>query len=263
MAFAQSPFNPINQAPNGGSYLDHLANKYILKPRSVTGIGGFVFDYEGETSLQLQSDITDHYIENNTSIQDHVALKPKKITLRGFVSELVYKKPQGILGTLQELQNKLTTIPAYLGQYTPQQVQKIQAAITKTQNTINTINQALARVNNIVQFFNKGAVAPTKQMKAYKQLSALWETREVMLLETPYDTLPNMVIDGLTFIQSAETKSWSDIIVSIKQLNFTETIVNPVNKNANRYMQSSQSNIFKGNTPGTPANLSTVQERFA
>ena len=57
MAFAQSPFNPINQAPNGGSYLDHLANKYILKPRSVTGIGGFIFDYEGETNLQLQSEM--------------------------------------------------------------------------------------------------------------------------------------------------------------------------------------------------------------
>lgn len=265
MAFNQSPVNPLTAIHNGQAYLDDLANqnKYLIKPKSVTGIGGFLFDYEGETNLQLQSDITDHFIENNTAIQDHVARKPIRITLRGFVAELVYLRPRGVLGTLQELQNKLTTVPAYLGAYTPQQLQKIQAAITKTQNTINTINQALARVNNIVGFFDKAAVGPTKQVRAYRKFRSMWANHTIIVVETPYNTLTNMVIENVTFIQSAESKSWSDIVVTLKQLSFTESVVNPISKNANRYTQSSQINIQKGTTPGTPVAIEDFKERFA
>src|SRR5260221_4663943 len=47
----------------------------------------FIFDYEGEQSLSLEADITDHFIEDNTSIQDHIALKPVRITTHGFIGE--------------------------------------------------------------------------------------------------------------------------------------------------------------------------------
>src|SRR5580704_11292002 len=36
----------------------------------------FVFHYEGEQSVDLESDITDHFIEDNSPIQDLIALRP-------------------------------------------------------------------------------------------------------------------------------------------------------------------------------------------
>src|SRR6185312_8744514 len=47
-----------------------------------------LFHYEGEQTASLESDITDHYIENNTAIQDQIALKPVIITTHGFIGEL-------------------------------------------------------------------------------------------------------------------------------------------------------------------------------
>src|SRR5262245_9752879 len=105
---------------NGRNYLDGLANKYIVRPKTVLGIGGFVFDYEGDTRVSRQADITDHYAENNDFINDHMAMRPFRLTLRGLVSELVFEKPRGILGALQTIQSRLGVVPAYLGKYTPQ-----------------------------------------------------------------------------------------------------------------------------------------------
>src|SRR6266576_7254366 len=47
-----------------------------------------LFHYEGEQTASLQSDITDHYIEDNTALQDQIALKPEETTTHGFIGEL-------------------------------------------------------------------------------------------------------------------------------------------------------------------------------
>ena len=44
-------------------------------------INGFLFDIVGKIQHDLDSDSTDHYVEDNTAVQDHIALKPEKITL--------------------------------------------------------------------------------------------------------------------------------------------------------------------------------------
>ena len=53
------------------------------------GVAGFLFDIEGEDVFELRSDITDHYIEDNTTVQDQWGRLPERITLNGYVGELV------------------------------------------------------------------------------------------------------------------------------------------------------------------------------
>jgi len=53
------------------------------------GVAGFLFDIEGEEIFELRSDITDHYVEDNTTIQDQWGRLPERITLNGYVGELV------------------------------------------------------------------------------------------------------------------------------------------------------------------------------
>jgi len=50
-------------------------------PQNLLGqIGGgqpaLLFHYEGEQRATIESDITDHYVEDNTAIQDQIALRP-------------------------------------------------------------------------------------------------------------------------------------------------------------------------------------------
>ena len=71
-----------------------LDNKAIVRPNNPpAGIAGFLFDLQADDEIHLQSDITDHYVEDNTAIQDHIALRPEEITLKGLVAELTDASP--------------------------------------------------------------------------------------------------------------------------------------------------------------------------
>lgn len=70
--------------------LSTLNKKAIVRPDNPpAGVAGFLFDIVGDETVMLTSEITDHYVEDNTAIQDHVALAPEQITLKGTVGELV------------------------------------------------------------------------------------------------------------------------------------------------------------------------------
>lgn len=222
MAIVQTAKSGLDAVQNGRNYLDQLANKYVVKPKDAIGIGGFVFDYEGETNISLQAEVTDHYAENNSVINDHYALKPVRLTFSGFVGELVQTKAQGVLGALASIQNKLTTVNAYLGKYTPQALGKIQKVLTQAQSTVNKLDNALARTKNIVGFFSKSNPAPTKQAQAYTFLESLMNSRQVFLVQTPYKFFDNMVIENLSFTQPEETKYLSDITITLKQMRFVD-----------------------------------------
>jgi hypothetical protein len=261
-ATAQSGLANLN-LQDGGNYLNTLANKYIVKPKTASGIGGFIFDYEGEDTVTLQAEITDHYLESNDPVQDHIAQKPTRIVLRGFVSELAQVPPQGIVGALATIQNKLTAVPAYLGKYTPGAIQGIQKGITTAQNTVNQINLGLAKVQNIISFLPGAAPQKSKQQKAYAQLEALYLSRNVFTVQTPYRYFDSMVIESLSFIQPEETQSWSDISVTLKQMRFvqTQSVAAPANLGG-RAAQQRQSQTSQGKTQGTPADVSLLY-RFA
>ncbi len=247
----QLPSGVFTAIPSGQSYIDGLVNKYILRTKSSQGIGGFVFDYLSDVNVTMDADITDHYAENNTAIQDHVAIRPIEVVMHGFVSELVLPKPQGVVGALAAAQSALTQVEAYLGKYTPGVTQTLSAAITKVQSTVNTINQTLAKAQNIISLFPGAPPAATKQSKAYSQLFTAMNQKLPMTVETPYRVLLNMIIKRIAFAQPEETKSWSDITVTLKQINFVETeTVADNGAFAGRLAQQAQAQTNKGVVPG-------------
>lgn len=69
--------------------LSTLEQKAIVRPNNPPlGIAGFLFDITGDEWAELSSQITDHYTESNSTIQDNIALEPEKVTVRGLVAEL-------------------------------------------------------------------------------------------------------------------------------------------------------------------------------
>lgn len=256
MAFAEAITSTL-QNVRGQDYLDTLTNKFILKPKIAQGIGGFLFDYEGEDSLHFQAEITDHYAEDNKVINDHIAIKPTKITLHGYVGELVQKKPFGITGILNSIQSRLTSLPGLLGTYTPAAIQKLSKVVTQTQNTISNINQSIGKIQNIVGLFTNSSPGQTNQQNAYNWLYGLFVTKQVFTVDTPYTYFDNMVIESLSIVQGEETKSWSDITVTLKQIR-TVAVKVVSDPNANRNIQQAQSQVDKGKSTGTATNQSLL-----
>lgn len=93
----------------------------ILSIFENTGIAGFKFHVPEREQVTFQSDVTDHYIEDNSPVQDHIALKPIEITLQGYQGEYFYP------------------------------VQKYEAAIATVIPTLNLVSQFLPDVMNITK----------------------------------------------------------------------------------------------------------------
>jgi hypothetical protein len=220
-------FNPLTALPDARGYLDTLTNAYILKPANAKGIGGFVFDYEGETSVSVDSEISDHYTEQNVFINDQAAQRPIRITLRGFVGELVSNPNVGLLGALNVLQTKLGSLSAIGGKYTPSVVQKIAAGVTSAQSVVNTIDTTISKVQNVVGLFVGSSPATTRQEQAYWKLYSLWTNNTVFTLVTPFNYMTSVMIEHMMFVQEEETKTWSEISVTLKQVRFLQPLVGP------------------------------------
>lgn len=267
---ASSSLNPLNMIASGRGYLDTLANKFILKPANAKGLAGFVFDYEGDTVVYHVSEITDHYSEQNTFVNDMAAQKPARIVLRGFVAELVANPGVGVLGAIATLQGKLTTLPAILGKYTPAVIQKIQGLATTATSVVNTVDNAISRAQNLVGLFVGSAVAPTKQQKAYQQLYALWANNTVFTLDTPFTYFRSVMIESMTFTQDETTKQWSEISVTVKEVRFTGTVVQgpglspqlAAQTQLARSAAQSQAPVNNGKTNGISTSFSSLFSSF-
>jgi hypothetical protein len=206
--------------------LDILAadiQSYIVAPMAAFGLGGFVFDVEGESTSSLQSDITDNYSEDNLASNDHIARKPKKLTLKGYVGELFYDANTGIFATLQNVEQKLTVIAAFIPQVSAS-ISQLQAANTPPSTISDLSLSDAADIYGIVKNLLGSITGDTpRQQQAYAYFQACWQQGILMGVQTPWTFLTNMAIEDVTAIQGENTKYISDFSVRYKQLRFIQT----------------------------------------
>lgn len=196
---------------------------YVVAPLAAFGIGGFLFDAEGESIAHLSSDITDHYVENNDAIQDHIALRPNKITLKGYVGEVVYNSAGDTRTFLQQAVQKLTVINAFLPQ--------ISSSATQLQETLESpLNSpiTLADASNIYGLVSNllGSFGPeARQQNAYNYFKALMTAKVLMGVQTPWEFMTNMAIESVVALQDEKTKYLSDFSITLKQMRFAQTLI--------------------------------------
>lgn len=217
-------------------------------------IGGFIFDYTGEISAEFRSDITDHYTEDNSVSQDHIALAPIRVTMRGLVGELVAgANPAGLSGLLNGLQNSLTTINAYIGGKTPQAVVKASKAITQVQKVSSQISNVASQGKSLYNFFKNGSQSNTRQAGAYKYLKTLWNNKVPFTIETPHQIYKNMVIETLRVRQDEQTKYISDFMVVLKEMRVASVTISSLRGAPIRALQKKAQ---VNNGPGGGKNVS-------
>lgn len=229
---------------------------YIVAPTAAFGMAGFVFSAQGEAFAQLAADITDHYSEDNKALQDHIAIHPKRITLKGFVGELTYSRPGASASTLNVLTEKLTVISAFLPSLSTG-AQTIQQGITNPTNLLLSSSSNLyGLVKNIL-----GATGNTKnQQNAYVYFKSLMETATLMGVQTPWEFMTNMAIESIIAIQDDKSIYVSDFAVTFKQIRIASTTTfmpvgsgsavptAPVAQGDAAIQKASVTNL--GNTPG-------------
>lgn len=195
---------------------------YIVSPLNAFGLGGFLFDCEGESIATLAADITDHYSEDNRALQDHIALKPKRITLKGYVGEVLYSNPNSSQPITATITQKLTTISRYLP--------ALSAAATQIQQTIQAPSASsltltgAANIYGIVKNSIGAFGAGSSQKGAYLYFAACQKEAVLMGIQTPWEFLSNMAIETIIAVQSEESSYITDFAVTFKQIRIASTL---------------------------------------
>lgn len=212
------------------------------------GINGFVFDIAEECEISLESEITDHYIEDGSAVQDHIALRPERVTLRGYVGEIVYNTGND-KGFVREAAEKLTTVASYLP--------VVSNYANRIYNDISKINLDSDSVfTSIEKLFNVGGdvykayrdinIPQDKQGEAFIYFEALRNSRKLLTVQTPYRYYTDMAIETVKIIQDAQSRDGSDIEVTLKKIRFAQVTTSTQLSLASRLEQMASKIIDKG-----------------
>lgn len=193
-----------------------------------------VFNYEGEQTVSLTSDITDHFVEDNTAIQDQIALRPEVVTTNGFIGELNDVVPKA-LETLKFLADKLTTVGAYLPSISTTALIAYNEAAFAYSVDANAENAAVAAWQTVTGTGGENVISSTglatafknqnKQQEAFQQFYGYWRKRTLFTVQTPWAIFQNMAIQNLRAIQDAETRMITDFEISFKVIRFANTSI--------------------------------------
>ena len=202
--------------------LSQLDQQAIIRPDNPPpGIAGFLFDIDEENEINLTSEITDHFIEDNTSIQDQIGIKPEQYTVRGLVAELVAVKPTP--DSVAKLLNALPAQEQTAPQLTPGASQTASARISST----NAAIEAVTSNPSLYAYFSNTSAQPpnaTRQSKAFLYFYEMWKGRQFCTVETPWGIFDNMQIQSLRVMQGDATKYQSSFTVTFKKIRIAESI---------------------------------------
>lgn len=256
-----------------------LSNLVLVSPQSVVGYQpqnppnsdgfttntqqppAFLFQYEGEQTVTLESDITDHFVEDNTAVADQIALKPEVYVTRGFIGELNDVTPD-FLKPVKFLANKLTTITGYAPGLTTTGLLAYSEAFFLYQVGLNAVNAAVSAwssIGNLVTGSTGQAVigsnglttdsaftrVQNKQQTAFQQLYGYWRERRLFTIQTPWAVFQDMAIQRLRAIQDDETNVITDFEVTFKIIRTAKTLT--------QVGTSAPGNLFQGHAASQAA----------
>jgi hypothetical protein len=203
------------------NFIKTIKKQAIVKPTSLKEIGGFRFDIVDSDSIKIQSEITDHYIEDNSVIHDHIALPPERVSVVGFTGELLRYTTQ-VSAELTELEVKLNDIGAYSSEFSV----PIKKAYDAIKTAIDLENKAFKATENLFSVFDDNFLYDkrTRQAKLFSYFYSLWEAREIFTVDTPYKTFPNMAIESMD-VRQGTSDGISEFDITFKKLRFADITI--------------------------------------
>jgi hypothetical protein len=248
-----------------------LTNPYALKLNSLTNLVDlastagemflvapeklqnevYIFDTRGDEEVTLESEITDNWVEDNSTMQDHIGLKPMTITLSGYVGELkttprtkeqaVYEPASSITQALTPLLPKLTTQSQYI-------FNRAQEAY----DIYNKANKTVDRIENTLKQIPVPEEA-SKQQQAFGRFYEMWATRQLSTVYTPFGAYNSMAIEKVSAKQSEDGVYISEFSVTFKQVRIAQSIYVDKKQRSGRTKNTLSKQVDKGTKKPTTA----------
>lgn len=243
--------------------LTTLQRQAIVRPSNPpAGIAGFLFDIDGEQEINLRSEITDNFVEENFAINDHIALKPEEYTVRGLVAEIAAYQPT--TPATAAVENPLPINPSLLPVLTPGAEEREAELELNREELIASFTAE----NTLYNFFKARTAAPpdqTKQRRTFLYFYALWKARQLFTVETPWGVLYPVAILSMRASQDEDTKWASTFSVTFKLIRKAGAVTVAVGQLAGRAFQQAADttqNGTAGKAPVQPEERQSLLYRF-
>lgn len=225
------------------------------------GIAGFKFHLPETEQITMQNDITDHFVETNSAVQDHIARKPTIVTLSGLQGEYFYSVNE-IEDLLATITPTLSLVKQFLPKIAPStQQNKVQkatqenAVIQENELIVGSVEVQKRQFNamDLFKLFQDLYKLKSAQTRAYYFFEALFKSRAIMSIETSWRRLDNMVIQNVQAIRDGNADI-TEFMLTFKQLSITESGVEKKENTAGRLAQQSAPVTNKGVDKGQEVN---------
>lgn len=226
----------------------------VVNILSNTGIAGFKFHIIQSEQVKMQSEITDHYVDTNVVVQDHIAKKPVIVTLRGFQGDYFYS-----VNEIEDTLATVTTVMSVCKQLLPQLPPAAKEKIVNTWNNITGDNKTTNDIGGSVETYNTMDLftlfqslckLKSAQTRAYFFLRALWQAGALFSVETTYERFDDMVIQDLAPLRD-KNADITDFTVTFKQMRFTNSLYRSYENAAGRTREQLAKIQKKGVQKGT------------
>lgn len=221
--------NSLNRLLNSADLLASVINTgALVSPQEDIGFNGWLFHIPKDNQLNFHSEITDHYVESNKAVQDHISLAPVEYTVSGLIGELVWEDVYDQTEQqISEVVDKLPIGQVLSPELTAQGLQ-IFNTVNKAYKTALKIEETTGEDNDPKIYKNflqqAGKSFERESGKYYEQQLAVnyfnwaWQGRKLFKIQTPWRIFDNMAIKDFRAEKSEESKTVTNISITFKQL---------------------------------------------
>lgn len=246
----------------------------VDKQDAQTNFAGAYFSIINEHAINIQNQITDNWVENNTAVQDHIAHSPITVTLSGIIAELTYVPNDLDRNAVADRVKKETKIsPLDKLSRLPALLPPVSNAMQVAMNAYDYVDASINRYKgvwkslvNSNQIDLPDYVNPESPILKgiYQALIKLRNENASFTVETPFETFKNMYIQSISFRQGNENFV-GDISITLKELRFTDVEMTKADEEVmakyNAYARAKEQN--NGKAQGEQTILKKLTDKYA
>lgn len=222
-----------------------------------TGIAGFKFHVPQSEQVKMESEITDHFMDNNSVLQDHIARKPVTITLNGLQGDYFYS-----VNRIEDALALITPTLSLVKQFLPKlrnitmqlHLKKTSAKYTYNQKTGQLETKIEANKQNfnavdMFKIFQEMYKLKSAQTRAFFFFDAMWKSKALFSVETSWKRYDNMCIQNLIPIRD-KNADITEFNITFKQISRAQTKYEDLKNAAGRTRQQLIKTQNKGTDKG-------------
>lgn len=238
------------------------AGEAVVNILGATGIAGFKFHVPQTEQVRFENEITDHYVESNYAIQDHIARKPITITLTGLVGDYFYS-----VNKIEDMLALVIPTITLVKEFIPEITKFTQRKKTYDSKDWKVKQEKSGDGSYIVSggtetfkgyefnsmdlftLFQSLYKMKSAQTRAFLFFEAMWKSGARFSVETTWKRYDNMVVQSVT-PKRDNNADITEFTVVCKQLEFASSRVETIEEYKNRTQMQKSDVVNKGVVKG-------------